>query len=472
MASDKRSFTDFEEFPGKINEDTNNYEFPKLFKKDTSGKIREWVVLIRLIKQDSQDKVETKKQNWNLLAENQIPIKPEYIADTKAFPKGTLVELWTETGAMRMKISRASATYVIGKNIGKKNERNPLQQALVEARNKYLKKINDGSSPNLTDVSSTTEVKNLGNVMHHPMLAKKYEDIKAKDKAGLFPAEIQPKFDGVRYLAYLQKAKSPTYKDVILYSRSQKEYPYNPPNNILRKALLPGLVKYYDHDANESIQTDGEFYVHGRSLQQTSSDARSSTKEISASEEAAVEYHIYDIFYPSYTNEPFTERTKIRKALVDVIDSKHIIFVKSKIAKNEDELDKLYLEYLEQKYEGIMIRGPKSPYLKSAVKSSALRSKYLLKYKPVYDDEFEVVGYTQGDNGKEVGAVSWICAAGDETFKVTPNMPYTERYKIYKECVKHFDTKYKNRLMTVEYRSKSDSGVPLCAKAIGFRDVK
>jgi len=120
-----------------------------------------------------------------------------------------------------------------------------------------------------------------------------------------------------------------------------------------------------------------------------------------------------------------------------------------------------------------MIRDPTSAYLKSAtVKSDRLRSKALLKRKEVFDDEFEVVDYTQGENGKEVGAVCWICAVGDESFKVVPNMPLEERYAIYRECKKHFATKYKNRMLTVEYRSTSKSGVPLCAKAIGFRDIK
>jgi len=33
----------------------------------------------------------------------------------------------------------------------------------------------------------------------------------------------------------------------------------------------------------------------------------------------------------------------------------------------------------------------------------------ILKLKPIYDDEFEVIGYTEGSKGKDVGCVIWIC---------------------------------------------------------------
>ena len=55
-------------------------------------------------------------------------------------------------------------------------------------------------------------------------------------------------------------------------------------------------------------------------------------------------------------------------------------------------------------------------------------------------------------------------------FNVTPNLPINERYKIYKECKEKFNEKYKDRMLTVQYRGFSKYGVPLQAKAIEFRD--
>src|SRR6185436_14305844 len=294
---------------------------------------------------------------------------------------------------------------------------------------------------------------------------KNYKDI--KNKAALFPAKIQPKLDGVRCLIYLQSLKDATYKDVVMYSRQLNTYPDSASVDAIRKAVLPGLIKYYDTAANESVYFDGEFYKHGMVLQDINSAVRAgdATTEI--------EYHMFDIFYPKYDKEPFTERDDLRHKIVADIDSPLVVAVETVSVKDQAQLDKVYHNFLERHYEGIMIRDPNSAYLKSAtVKSNRLRSKALLKHKEVFDEEFEVIDFTQGENGKEVGAVYWICAVNDETFKVVPNMPLEERYKIYKECKRHFTTKYKNRLLTVEYRSKSKTGVPLCAKSVGFRDIK
>ena len=75
MSSSKRDFKDFEEFPGAIDEDKNLYLFPKLYKMTESGKVREWSIYIRCIKEDSKNQAITKKQNWNLLEENEVPMK-------------------------------------------------------------------------------------------------------------------------------------------------------------------------------------------------------------------------------------------------------------------------------------------------------------------------------------------------------------------------------------------------------------
>lgn len=468
MAANKRSFINFVDFPGEIDEDKNLYVFPTLYKTTDSGKIREWSILIRCIKEDSKDQASTKKQNWELLLENEVPIKQKYLEDGAKVPSGILVEYWTEAGIQDMKISRSAATYVVAKNVGKKNERNALQQALVDCRGKYLKKIDEGS---VTDIKSLNKDKDntIGpKTMFYPMLAKKYEDFEKKIK---YPVYIQPKLDGCRCIAFLNAIDNPTYKNVILYSRQQKDWPYNPPNNNVRKSLLQLLIDNYDHELNQSIFLDGELYVHDLPLQDINSIVRGK-----AEDDQIIEYHIYDMFYPSYDKESFEHRIELLEVLhaeLNNNEKKYIKIVETHHVESRKEEDKLYLEYLAKRYEGIMIRTGKCPYLKSSTKKSEqLRSKELLKRKETFDDEFEVVGYKSGDKGKEVGAVVWICTVGDKTFNAVPNLPHETRYKIFEECEKKFDKKYKDRLMTVEYRGLSNDGVPLQAKAIAFRDVK
>jgi ATP-dependent DNA ligase len=142
------------------------------------------------------------------------------------------------------------------------------------------------------------------------------------------------------------------------------------------------------------------------------------------------------------------------------------------IANNIKENNKFYKDYLDAGYEGIMLRNPEGPYAKSSTKkSSALRSKNLLKRKEVYDGEYEVVNFTHGTMGKDMYAIVWVCITKEGTeFNVVPNMTYENRYEIYKDCVKNFNKKYRNRLLSIEYRALSDNNVPQHCRGILFRD--
>jgi len=102
----------------------------------------------------------------------------------------------------------------------------------------------------------------------------------------------------------------------------------------------------------------------------------------------------------------------------------------------------------------------------------------LLKRKPVYDQEFEVVGFTSGKKGKALGAVIWQCKTlNEKIFNVDPTgewASYKNRYNTYKECIKNngqgFIDKYKGRKLLVEFREWTNKGIPSHAKAISFRD--
>jgi ATP-dependent DNA ligase len=479
MSADKRSLTDFENMPGQINSDTNRYELPTLYKTAATGKLRQWTIYCRLIKEGSMNQDETKSQNWNMLDEDEVSIKSSYLPNGIKIPDGIISEMWSESGVINMKISRSPASYIlVPKNLGKKNERNVLQQALIEMRASFLKKVDAGSSTDI-DIKDKGKGKITKTTKFYPMLAKKYEDFIKKIK---YPVYIQPKLDGNRCIVFLDNNNHPTFENVIMYTRSLKEYPNSPPNDLIRKTLLNLLIKNYNVDKNESIYLDGELYMHGKSLQEINSDVRGKSLN-----NETVQYWVYDHFYPSYEKESFKDRTKILDDIFKINEVNEVNAVKDNtesiiklvpttIIESEEACDKIYINYLADKYEGIMIRSPSGIYQKSATKKSEqLRSKDLLKRKEVYDSEFEVVDYTEGNKGKEIGAVIWICNSGNDnndTFNVTPNLPIKERYEIYKECTVKFVTKYKNRLLTVQYRGFSQNDIPLQAKGIEFRDIK
>ena len=119
-----------------------------------------------------------------------------------------------------------------GKNIGKKNETSPLQQAINEARSAWVKKKESGySALSVTGVTDSADGnddtirveseahdngrgKGITEDVPSPMLAHDYNK---RGKAIKFPCFVQRKFDGTRCVGMPGKG---------LYSRNKKRYPH------------------------------------------------------------------------------------------------------------------------------------------------------------------------------------------------------------------------------------------------------
>lgn len=458
MTSSVRDFTDFDSFPGSIDEGTKYHSLPILWHKDSAKRWRVWQIHIRMIKKTDSPFTGI---DWDLLAEKQVPIKPEYYTIGTKIPASIFSEVWVETGIEGGKITRSAPTYFSEPlNKGRSNERNVFQNAAIYARALWLKRKDKGGSESKTSGRSA-----ITNAMFFPMLAKTFKD---GEKHLQFPLYIQPKLDGVRCLMYLQK-KNGGVKNVIAYTRAKKPFPSI---EYLKKMAYPYLNALYDEEKNQSIYFDGELYKHGKKLQDISGDSRNEATDTSASNANRNEYHIYDCFYPKEMSTPFSERHKQLLAFYDALDdedAKVLRKVPTYLVKNMVEASKKYTQFTKIGYEGAMLRNMSGVYQSSA----STRSNDLVKMKPKFTDEFEVVGFTEGSKGKDQGAMIWICQVSGQRFNVTPkDISYADRYKLYDDAVENFDGKYLGRMLTVEYEDLSTAGVPLRAKALTFRDYE
>ncbi len=467
MTSSVRDFTDFEAFPGEIDEGTNYHSLPLLWHKDGANRWRMWQIHVRLIK---ATKNTLSGIDWDLLKEKQLPIKPEYYTIGTKIPSSIVAQAWVETGIEGGKSTRNAPTYITAPlNVGKSNERNVLQNALVYARSQWLKRKEKGGSE--SKVTRTSATSASPNKMFFPMLAKTFKD---GEKHLVFPLYVQPKLDGVRCLVYLQK-KNGGVKNVVAYTRTKKPFPSI---DYIKKTLYPYLNALYDEEKNQSIFFDGELYKHGKKLQDISGDSRNEKTDTSADNEDRNEYHIYDCFYPLELTMTFTDRHAQLVAFYDAIDTEDAKILKTVptyLVKNMTEASKKYTQFTKMGYEGAMLRNSLGPYLADPQKTGAfLRSKDLVKMKPKFTDEFEVVGYAEGTKGKDKGAILWVCQTTDgDQFNVTPkDITYAERYALFTDAEENFDEKYANRMLTVEYEDLSKTGVPLRAKALTFRDYE
>jgi len=473
MASDKRDFSDFHKFPGAVintGESKGWYLFPPVSSIDSMNRNRIWKIWIRLIESKDRKAPERRNINWDT-ADNVVPILKKYISGQE-IPIDTIAQIWTEQGIddPEYKSTKSIPTYVIkGKNIGKKNETNVLTQAMINARSKYLKK---------TQESSDRDNKKR----FFPVAVHKY-DAKPKDESKhlRLPIAVQRKLDGGRACAYYDNE----LKNPVMYTRKLKDLYGN-------EHIIDALIPFFNAVNNKypGLYLDGELYKHGISLQVISGmmrrekNSKTSTKEKKDNPDKKIvklEYHIFDIFFPvdgTMKNLPYMERKIIlddifKTAKKSNVCLKLLINVKTYIVNTFKEETLCYEKFLKDKYEGSIVRNLDSPYEFGVNKE--IRTYQIRKRKPRYSAEYEIIGYTEGEQGKDKGAIIWILKTkGDKKKKINPieftstpvGMDYAERYRLFKEMTpKKFEKEYKGKLMTVEYDDISEEGVPLRAKA-------
>lgn len=472
MASDKRDFSDFKNFPGSISQTGTTkgwYVFPTIKSLDSMGRVRTWCIYVRLITSKNGKAPPRRKINWDTAEDTVVPLKNLHFGNiNKDIPRHTIAQMWTVNGIEGdYKTTISIPTYITeGKNVKKKNETTVFTQALISARSKYLKK------KQATAIGTHKS-------RFFPVAVHKY-DTKSRDTNNhiVYPVAVQRKFDGGRAVAYWDNAKNTP----VLYTRKLKDLTGNEDIlNALRPIFLKIAKKY------PGVYLDGEIYKHGLSLQQISGimrrDSDSKTSEKEKKDKVKVEklqFHVFDLFFPKGSNAmkemPFLERKIILDDIFKISQPNPLIKkAKTYIANNPEQETILYERFLQEKYEGSIVKNLHAPYEFSP--NREIRTYQMRKRKPRYSDEYEVVGFGDGTQGKDKGAIIWIMKTKgspshpSKQFSSTPvGMDYKERYSLFKEMtVNVFNKKYKGKMMTIEYDDISEDGVPLRAKSKGIR---
>jgi hypothetical protein len=492
MASSKLDFTDFRNFPGNISkkeESKGFYSFPCVYSVDSMGRRRSWMIWVRLIVSEVGIEYPRKNIDWDITADIVVPILNKYLnGDNNEIPNNVISQMWTVQGIVGLdgdlldsdslsksmyKSTRSIPTYItIGKNIGKKNETNVLTQALIGARSKYLKKMKCSSERSNTN-------------RFFPVAIHKYSVNPKDDTKHLrLPIAVQRKLDGGRACAFYDIDK----KQPVMYTRKLEDVYGN-------KHILKELLQFFNiiNKSYPGIYLDGEMYKHGTPLQTISGLMR---KENDSKTPVIVklEYHIFDIFFPlgdkKAKNMPYSERLDVIKDLFKITRSANIslnfiIRVETYIVDTFVDENNLYLKFLKEKYEGSIVHNIDSPYEFGINKE--IRTYQTRKKKPRYTSEYEIIGYKEGTQGKDKGAIIWVLKTGTEIIDLNGNIKqitpteftstpvginYKERYSLFSNMTADkFKNEYKGQLMVVEYDDLSKSGIPLRAKTRGIRTL-
>jgi len=324
-------------------------------------------------------------------------------------------------------------TFCEGKNKGKSNETTNEEQATLEAKAKWQKKL-DGEYALDTD-----SVDDIGYVK--PMLAKKWEDYENKVQ---FPVYAQPKLDGIRCIATKDGLKSRTGKEITAVPH-------------IFESLQPFFAE------NPDVVLDGELYCDkfDNDFNAICSIVRKSKlTEQDVKNAEVIEYHVYDMVDSTMR---FKERTDfIRDNLWDencVCLMEYIVPVDTFLS-NKETLDELYGQWQEQGYEGQMVRLDE-PYENK-------RSKSLLKRKEFQDSEYKILGWKEGI-GNRAGTIGHLCFKTEDGVKFNSNVKGNFGYLA--EVLNKGDSLI-GKSATIKYFHLTPDGVPRFPYVIAIRDYE
>lgn len=364
-----------------------------------------------------------------------------------------------------------------------KSNRTIEQQAILEANSKWKeKKERDGynTSSSLTNdpiitaatttttTTTTTTSPSLSNICitkFSPMLANTFNDklyTKASTSRGYkipFPAFVQRKYDGIRCITHSNQAKK-----VIMESR--KGLPFHHITHIefflklffeTAGLLLQGQVGEMSPTTN--VYFDGELYCNSLPFETINGCVRL-TKIFTEEERLNInklQYHIYDCYLSDKPGASFKERMAFLKRVFEKVREEdttgafaNVIFeVETEEVANMKEMKEKHDEYVQNGFEGIMIRD------RDGIYEPNKRSKYLQKYKEFMEEEFEIVGFHDGE-GIDKEMVIWDCVTKEgRKFSVRPKTNFEERKRLFKEA-----GRYVGKQLTVVFQEYSHDLIP------------
>ena len=337
-----------------------------------------------------------------------------------------------------------SDTVTEGKNLGKRNETNILQQSLIMGRNYYLKKINAGFKTNLENVKNQTDETN-NDLIPFPMAVNEYSK---HIKKITYPCYIQPKLDGIRALIFKDKN---TNKLTMLSRRHKQIYGFE---NILNELQNNNIF-----NISNSIYLDGELYLHNVPLQEISGIVRKENH----SDKQNLDFCLFDIFDTNNPSLNFKERMNLINNNLNGLNKTKLL--ETILCNSAEEVDELYENYLNDGYEGVIYKPINKPYEFSFNKEK--RSSWYLKRKPAHDSEFKVIGYELDKNECIIFIME---TKKGKTFKSVPMWTQDQKKSFIYENDFHKD--YKNTYATIRYDDLSKDGVPIRSRFVCFRNYE
>lgn len=274
-------------------------EFPKLYKKTSTGAIQEWQVWV-------------------------------YILDNMP----TIINIY---GQLDGKLMESGETVTSGKNIGRSNETSALEQAIAQAQSRWEKQLKKGYVETIEDAQAG-KIDALIEGGIFPMLAHKFNEQGHKIK---YPALAQPKLDGHRCTSQFDDGV------VSLWSRTRKPI-----------MSMPHICKALEASAIAD-RFDGELYNHEyhNKFEELSSYIRQEEPMPGCE---IVQYHVYDFPHSTMTNG---DRNALLQNFKVLFEGTAVHIVETLVVNDEVELMEAFDHFIAEGYEGCMVRNMDGLYV-------------------------------------------------------------------------------------------------------------
>jgi DNA ligase-1 len=293
-----------------------------------------------------------------------------------------------------------------------------------------------------------------------------------KKKVIIFPCFVQPKLDGLRCVSYVTRSAVGAV-EVALQSRTGAFFTGLPH---IAAALHPYLSQH------PWMVIDGELYTDQMPFEELAGLIKK--KKITDADKARltkVKYHVYDIYDKKNENTPYSERHDVLAAAVrrcgcvanDTVTASTavsrvlrsaavaatataeeastavVILVRTEKVAALADFRRLFAEFVEAGYEGIMLRNAAGVY------RANYRSNDLQKYKEFMEEEYRIIGFKEGE-GRDAGAVIWVCETTDgKDFTVRPRGTMQQRREWFND-----GAKYIGKNLTVVFQELTEDGKP------------
>lgn len=281
-------------------------------------------------------------------------------------------------------------------NEGKANARTPHEQAVFIIEAKQTKLLKSGGY--FSDIANVGQQQFVA-----PMLAHKYDE----KKPPRFPVYVQRKLNGVRCVITREG----------MFTRNGEA--------IVSCPHIFQAVKWAFQKHNKDLVLDGELYNHDlhEDLNELVSLVRKKNVEQEHLERSKelVEFHAYDCFFNPAVAEPQHMRLSRLHSIVTITNSPYVVLVQSFLAHNQEYVRKMFESFLNEGYEGAMLRDHEAVYVNE-------RTKALLKFKPREDAEFEVIRVEDG-NGKRKGKAARVICRSDKGVEFAANVKWPDQIK-------------------------------------------